>query len=159
MMENENRYRRQISFGAIGKSGQEKIGASRVLICGCGALGSMIATILARAGVGTLRLLDFDRVEFGNLHRQFLFDEKDAIEKRYKVETAAEKLAAANSSVRIEPFVDRFTRENADFFLDEIDLILDGTDNFPTRFLLNKKRYGEKFLGLRRESSGLRDRF
>ncbi len=132
------RYRRQTAFAPFGSDGQEMLRNSTVLICGCGALGSMVANLLCRAGVGTLKLVDFDDVQLDNLHRQLLFEETDAKEQTLKVEAAARVLTAANHDVRIEPIPLRLTDENKDAFVEDVDLLIDGTDNFRTRFLLNR---------------------
>ncbi|MGL6226368.1 MAG: HesA/MoeB/ThiF family protein [Thermoguttaceae bacterium] len=137
-MKKSNRYTRQTGFQPFGETGQHRLSNSRVLICGSGALGSAIATLLVRAGVGFLRLIDDDVIQRENLHRQILFDESDADLGRYKVEAATERLRAANSEVLIEPVVARFSDKNAQQFVERIDLIVDGTDNFPSRFLLNR---------------------
>ena len=110
---------------------------SRALLCGCGALGSTIANLLVRAGVGMLRIVDRDFVELGNLQRQSLFDEADAAEGIPKAVAAAEKLRKINSTVAVEPVVADVDPTNIENFCDGVDLILDGTDNFETRFLLN----------------------
>ena len=139
------RYHRQVIFEPFGEQGQEQLAKSRVLICGCGALGGSVAAILARAGVGFLRLLDDDFVTLGNLHRQFLFDESDAESETPKVIAAARTLRAANSTVTIEPICSRLTAENGSDLVADIALLIDGTDNFPSRFLLNELalRYGK----------------
>jgi len=134
----KTRYHRQTAFEPFGEQGQERLAGSRVLICGCGALGGSVAAILARAGVGFLRLLDDDAVTPGNLHRQFLFNESDAESKTPKVIAATRALRAANSSVTVEPLYLRLTAENGRDLLAGVDLLIDGTDNFPTRFLLNE---------------------
>ena len=133
----ESRYSRQIRFAPIGEEGQRRIRAARVAIVGCGALGSFQAEALARAGVGRLRLIDRDFVEWSNLQRQFLFDEADAAEALPKAVAAARRLAKVNSEVAIEPMVADLTPSNAAELLEGIDLILDGTDNFETRYLIN----------------------
>ncbi len=125
-------------FEPFGEQGQQCLGRSRVLICGCGALGGSVAAILARAGVGFLRLLDDDIVTFGNLHRQFLFDESDAKSEKLKVIAATQALHGANAGVTVEPVVVRLTAENGADFVADVDLLVDGTDNFPSRFLLNE---------------------
>jgi adenylyltransferase/sulfurtransferase len=132
------RYHRQVMFEPLGEQGQEQLSRSRVLICGCGALGGSIAAILARAGVGFLRLLDDDVVTPGNLHRQFLFNESDAESETPKVIAATRTLKSANSNVTIEPICTRLTHENGNDLVADVDLLMDGTDNFPTRSLLNK---------------------
>ena len=131
------RYSRQILFRGIGEEGQRKISAARVAIVGCGATGSALAGLLARAGVGTLRIIDRDYVELSNLQRQSLFDENDAAESLPKAVAAARKIAAFNSNVVVEPKVEDVVPSNIGGLLQEIDLILDGTDNFETRYLLN----------------------
>ncbi|MCL2119698.1 MAG: HesA/MoeB/ThiF family protein [Planctomycetaceae bacterium] len=136
------RYHRQVIFEPFGAQGQEQLVRSRVLICGCGALGGSVAAILARAGVGFLRLLDDDIVTLGNLHRQFLFNESDAEAETPKVIAAARALHAANSGVTIEPVQVRLTRENGHELVADVDLLMDGTDHFPTRFLLNELTLG-----------------
>lgn len=135
-LENE-RYSRQILFSGIGAKGQRKLGASRVAIVGCGATGSALASLLARAGVGTLRIIDRDYVEPSNLQRQSLFDEKDAAESLPKAIAAARKIAAFNSSIVVEPKVNDLIPENIKALLEEMELVLDGTDNFETRYLIN----------------------
>jgi len=133
----EERYSRQTLFEGIGLDGQRRLAAGRVAIAGCGATGSAVAGILARAGVGTLRIIDRDYVEPSNLQRQSLFDENDATESLPKAVAAARKIAAFNSEIVVEPKVDDLTPANAEVLLKGIDLILDGTDNFETRYLLN----------------------
>ena len=131
------RYSRQILFPGIGEDGQHKLAASRLAIVGCGATGSALASLLARAGVGTIRLIDRDYVEPSNLQRQSLFDEADAAESLPKAIAAARKIAAFNSEIVVEPQVADLTPENIVALLAGMQLILDGTDNFETRYLLN----------------------
>jgi molybdopterin-synthase adenylyltransferase len=131
------RYSRQVLFSGIGADGQRKLAASRMAIVGCGATGSVLAGLLARAGVGTLRIIDRDFVEPSNLQRQALFDEADASESLPKAVAAGRKLAAINSDIVIEPYVADLAPENIADMLRDIDLILDGTDNFETRYLVN----------------------
>ena len=131
------RYSRQILFRGIGEAGQQKLATARVGIVGCGATGSAIAGLLARAGIGTLRIIDRDYVEPSNLQRQSLFDEADAAESLPKAIAAARKIAAFNSEIVVEPKVDDVVPSNIAALLDGLDLILDGTDNFETRYLLN----------------------
>ncbi len=131
------RYSRQILFAPMGESGQELISRARVCIVGCGALGSFQAEALARAGVGELRLIDRDYVEFSNLQRQFLFDESDAEGELPKAVAAAKRLHKVNHLVQIEPLVTDLTASNAEELIADCDLILDGTDNFETRYLIN----------------------
>jgi len=131
------RYSRQVRFNAMGESGQRRLRSSRVAIVGCGALGSVQAEALARAGVGHIRLIDRDYVEFSNLQRQLLFDESDAREALPKAVAAARRIGAINSGVEVEAMVSDLVPANAADLLDGADLILDGTDNFETRYLLN----------------------
>jgi len=131
------RYSRQILFAPIGEAGQERLLSSRVAIVGCGALGSFHAASLARAGVGHLRLIDRDYVEASNLQRQWLYDEADAAEAMPKAAAAARAIARFNSSIEVEPLIADLTPANADDLLSGVNLILDGTDNFETRYLIN----------------------
>lgn len=131
------KYSRQILFPPLGEPGQEKLLASRAVIVGCGALGSLQANALARAGVGEIVIIDRDYVEPGNLQRQWLFDEADAAEALPKAMAAQRKLAAVNSSVTVRPVVADLTPRNAEDLLLPAHAILDGTDNFETRYLIN----------------------
>jgi molybdopterin-synthase adenylyltransferase len=131
------RYSRQVLFHGIGELGQQKLSSSRVAIVGCGATGSALAALLARAGVGTLRIIDRDYVEPSNLQRQSLFDETDAAESLPKAIAAARKIAAFNSQIVVEPKVEDLVPSNIEPLLQGADLILDGTDNFETRYLIN----------------------
>ena len=133
----ESRYSRQIRFAPLGEAGQAKIRGASVAIVGCGALGSVQAEAMARAGVGRLRIIDRDFVEWSNLQRQFLFEEADAAEALPKAVAAARRLARVNSEVELEPMVADLVPANAQELFENIDLILDGTDNFETRFLIN----------------------
>src|SRR6185312_7610221 len=133
----EERYSRQIMFSGIGAEGQQRLQESRVAIVGCGATGSALASLLARAGVGTLRIIDRDYVEPSNLQRQVLFDEADAADSVPKAIAACRKIAQFNSQIVAEPHVSDLTPENADQLLTGVQLILDGTDNFETRYLIN----------------------
>jgi molybdopterin/thiamine biosynthesis adenylyltransferase len=135
--ESDDRYSRQILFRGIGAQGQRKLAESRVAIVGCGATGSALAGMLARAGVGKLRIIDRDYVESSNLQRQSLFDEKDAAESLPKALAAARKIAAFNSEITVEPKVDDLVPANIKVLLEGMGLILDGTDNFETRYLIN----------------------
>jgi len=135
--ESDNRYSRQILFHGIGTQGQRRLAESRVAIVGCGATGSALAGMLARAGVGTLRIIDRDYVESSNLQRQSLFDEKDAAESLPKALAAARKIAAFNSEIAVEPKVDDLVPASIEALLEGMELILDGTDNFETRYLIN----------------------
>jgi molybdopterin-synthase adenylyltransferase len=131
------RYSRQILFQSVGETGQLRLLDARVAVVGCGALGSFQAGALARAGVGFLRIVDRDYVELSNLQRQWLFDQCDVEQALPKSVAAARRLAAINSDIRIEPVVADLTPENVEELLGESDLILDGTDNFETRYLIN----------------------
>jgi adenylyltransferase/sulfurtransferase len=133
----EQRYLRQSRFAPLGEEGQRRIGAARVAIVGVGALGSVQAELLARAGVGRLRLIDRDFVELSNLQRQFLYEEADAEEALPKAVAAARRLGRINSSIQIEPVVGDLEPRNAAELLEGADVILDGTDNFETRYLIN----------------------
>ena len=131
------RYSRQVLFRGIGEEGQRKLAAARVAIVGCGATGSALAGLLARAGVGMLRIIDRDYVEPSNLQRQSLFDEEDAAESLPKAIAAARKIADFNSQIAVEPKVDDLVPANIEGLLDGMRLILDGTDNFEARYLIN----------------------
>jgi adenylyltransferase/sulfurtransferase len=131
------RYARQVRFPPLGEEGQRRLGQSRALLCGCGALGSAIANTLVRAGVGNLRVVDRDFVELSNLQRQVLFDEADAAAGVPKAVAAAEKLRRVNSTLSVEPVVADIDPTNIEGFCEAVDVILDGTDNFETRFLIN----------------------
>jgi molybdopterin/thiamine biosynthesis adenylyltransferase len=133
----DGRYSRQERFARIGLEGQQRISGSRIAIVGCGALGSAQAELLARAGAGYLRIIDRDYVEFSNLQRQLLFDESDAADARPKAIAARNRLLAVNSDVEVAAAVADLTASNADDLLGDVDLILDGTDNFETRYLVN----------------------
>ncbi len=133
----EERYSRQVLFRGIGAEGQRRLATARVAVVGCGATGSALASLLARAGVGTLRIIDRDYVEPSNLQRQSLFDENDAAESVPKAIAAARKIAAFNSEVVVEPQVADLTPANIGSLLARSDLVLDGTDNFETRYLVN----------------------
>lgn len=131
------RYLRQIIFSGVGEAGQERLLAARVLIVGCGATGSVIASTLARAGVGYLKIADRDFVELNNLQRQVLYDEADVNAHTPKAIAAAQKLAQINSSIRIVPVVTDVNAENIEDLIADVELVLDGTDNFETRYLVN----------------------
>jgi molybdopterin-synthase adenylyltransferase len=133
----DERYSRQVLFAGIGAEGQRKLLQARVAIVGCGATGSALASLLARAGVGTLRIIDRDYVEPSNLQRQTLFDEADAAESLPKAIAACRKIGAFNSQIVAEPHVNDLRPENAEELLGSVQLILDGTDNFETRYLIN----------------------
>jgi molybdopterin-synthase adenylyltransferase len=131
------KYSRQILFSGIGEAGQEKLLAASAVLIGCGALGTVVANLLVRAGVGQLRIVDRDFVEPSNLQRQTLFEEADAREALPKAVAAERRLRAINSGVRVEGVVADVTPGNARELLSGFPLILDGTDNFETRLLLN----------------------
>jgi molybdopterin/thiamine biosynthesis adenylyltransferase len=131
------RYSRQVLFREIGRDGQEKLLNSRVLLVGCGALGAAQAEMLARAGVGTLRIIDRDFVEFTNLQRQTLFKESDAAERLPKAVAAKTRIAEINSEIEVEPVIADVNNSNAEQFIGGVDLVIDGTDNFQVRYLLN----------------------
>jgi molybdopterin/thiamine biosynthesis adenylyltransferase len=133
----DERYSRQILFAGIGEAGQRRLLASSVAIVGCGALGTVLANLLVRAGTGRIRIIDRDFVEPSNLQRQTLFDESDARDSLPKAIAAERKLRAINSSIAIEGIVADLGPRNAEELLSAHDLILDGTDNFETRHLLN----------------------
>jgi molybdopterin-synthase adenylyltransferase len=132
-----DRYSRQVLFPGIGEEGQAKLRDSRVAVVGCGATGSSIAGLLARAGVGFIRIIDRDYVEPSNLQRQTLFDEHDAAESMPKAIAAAKKIATFNSEVTVDGQVADLTPENIGEMCGNVQLILDATDNFETRYLVN----------------------
>jgi molybdopterin/thiamine biosynthesis adenylyltransferase len=131
------KYSRQILFSEIGEAGQRRLLASRAVLVGCGALGTTLAGLLVRAGLGALRIVDRDFVEPSNLQRQTLFDEADAREALPKAVAAERKLRAINSGVQVEGIVADLSPRNAEELLSGFPLILDGADNFETRFLVN----------------------
>jgi molybdopterin/thiamine biosynthesis adenylyltransferase len=133
----EERYSRQILFRGIGGEGQRRLAAARVAIVGCGATGSALAGLLARAGVGMVRIIDRDYVEPSNLQRQLLFDERDAAESLPKAIAAARKIAAFNSLITVDPKVEDLVPANIEELLQGMQLIVDGTDNFESRYLIN----------------------
>jgi molybdopterin-synthase adenylyltransferase len=131
------RYSRQILFSPIGERGQERLSESSAVVIGCGALGTALANLLARAGVGRLRIVDRDFVEPSNLQRQTLFEESDAQEALPKAVAAARRLRTVNSDVHVEGIVADLTPASVEELLDGFPLLLDGTDNFETRLLVN----------------------
>jgi molybdopterin-synthase adenylyltransferase len=135
--EERERYSRQILFSGIGEAGQEKLLASSAVLIGCGALGTVTANLMVRAGLGRLAIIDRDFVEASNLQRQTLFEEADARDAMPKAIAAERRLRAVNSGVRVEGIVADLTPDNALDLLSGFSLILDGTDNFETRLLLN----------------------
>ena len=135
--EQREKYSRQILFPGIGSVGQQNLVAASAVLVGCGALGTVVANLLVRAGLGRLRIVDRDFVELSNLQRQTLFEEADARESLPKAIAAERRLRSINSDVRVEAIVTDLTPENARELLGGFSLILDGTDNFETRLLLN----------------------
>jgi molybdopterin/thiamine biosynthesis adenylyltransferase len=133
----DERYSRQVLFREIGKEGQRKLLASRVLIVGCGALGASHAEMLARAGVGRLRIVDRDFVEFTNLQRQTLFKESDAAERLPKAIAARQRIDEINSGIDVEALVADVNSSNVEHLIRDCDVVIDGTDNFQVRYLLN----------------------
>jgi molybdopterin-synthase adenylyltransferase len=136
-----DRYSRQILFQPIGEEGQKLLATKRVLIVGMGALGTVLANHLVRAGVGHVRFADRDYVEKSNLQRQMLFDEDDVIEALPKAIAARKRLQKINSDVTVEGIVTDVTVQNIAELMEGVDLVLDGTDNFQTRFLINDACY------------------
>lgn len=133
----EDRYSRQVLFSPIGAAGQKKLSQSKVALVGCGAIGTCTAALLARAGIGTLKIIDRDYVEPSNLQRQSLFDEADAAESLPKAIAAVKKIAAFNSEITATPEVQDLTPQNVQALLGNADVVLDATDNFETRYLIN----------------------
>jgi len=131
------KYSRQILFDGLGRDGQERLLASSAVVVGCGAIGAAAANLLVRAGVGHIRIIDRDFVEPSNLQRQTLFDESDAALALPKAIAAERKLKSSNSSVKVEGLVADVNPANVNDLLNGFDLVLDGTDNFETRLLLN----------------------
>ncbi len=132
-----DRYHRQTLLPQIGTAGQARLAAARVVVIGCGALGTVAAEMLARAGVGCLRLIDRDLVELTNLQRQTLFDEADVNESTPKAVAAAGRLSRVNSAITIEPVPADVHGGNIEQLIADVDLIIDGTDNAETRYLIN----------------------
>jgi len=132
-----NRYDRQARFAPLGEDGQRRLAAGRAMVCGCGALGSVVAETLVRAGVGLVRIVDRDFLELNNLQRQVLYDEQDVAEGLPKAIAAANKLRRINSEIVIEPLVADVTHRNIGELAGDVDVIVDGTDNFAVRFLVN----------------------
>jgi molybdopterin-synthase adenylyltransferase len=131
------RYSRQVIFPGIGEEGQRRLLDGRVALVGCGALGTVLANALVRAGVGYLRIVDRDYVELSNLQRQILFDEDDVRDGASKAAAAAAKLTRVNSEATSEPVVEDFGPDNAERLVRDVDLVVDGTDNLETRYILN----------------------
>lgn len=138
------RYSRQILFCGIGTEGQTRISSGRIAIVGCGATGSALVSLLARAGVGTLRIIDRDYVEPSNLQRQSLFDEQDAAQSLPKAIAASRKIASFNSEVSVEARVEDLNPANILELLQDMDVVLDGSDNYETRYLINDYAVQEK---------------
>jgi molybdopterin-synthase adenylyltransferase len=132
-----DRYSRQVLFSEIGREGQRKLFEARVLIVGCGALGASHSEMLARAGVGFLRIVDRDFVEFTNLQRQTLFKESDATERLPKAIAARTRISEINSEISVEAIVADVNQSNIENLVRDVDLVVDGTDNFQIRYLLN----------------------
>jgi molybdopterin-synthase adenylyltransferase len=132
------RYSRQMLVPYIGRAGQERLREAGVGLVGCGALGSAIANNLVRAGVGLLRIADRDYPEMHNLHRQVLYTEDDVVRRVPKAEAAAAHLREINGDVAVEPFVGVIDAETLAAFADGLQILVDGTDNFPTRFAINE---------------------
>ena len=134
---NSERYSRQILFAGIGAEGQRRLSNSRAAIIGCGALGSAQAEALARAGVGTLQIVDRDFVELSNLQRQTMFTESDAAERLPKAVACANHIEEVNSDIKVEPKIVDANHSNIEALIADADVVLDGTDNFGTRYLIN----------------------
>src|SRR3990167_449994 len=137
MTKDISRYHRQYLFQKIGEEGQRKLSASRIAIIGCGALGTVLINTLARAGVGFIRVVDRDFIELNNLQRQVLFDEDDIKENLPKAIAAERKVKRINSTIKFEAVVSDVNFTNIERLIQDVDLVLDGTDNFETRFLMN----------------------
>ena len=133
----DERYSRQILFREIGNAGQKRLSDSRVLIVGCGALGASHAEMLSRAGIGHLRIVDRDFVEYTNLQRQTLFNEEDAEHRTPKAVAAKRRIAEINSGIKVEAIVADVNNSNIESLIEGCDLVIDGTDNFQVRYLLN----------------------
>ena len=153
-LELDDRYSRQVLFQGIGAEGQRRLANSRVAVVGCGATGSAVASLLARSGVGILRIIDRDYVEPSNLQRQTLFDEADARESLPKAIAAARRISAFNSQIVVDPQVADLTPENVQALLEGVDIVLDGTDNFETRYLINDFAVKNHLPGSTRRRSG-----
>ena len=136
-MQEADRYSRQTIFPGIGPEGQRRLGAGFAVVVGCGALGTVISSALVRAGVGRVRVIDRDFIEYHNLQRQMLFTEQDIADNLPKATAAERHLREANSAVEVEGIVADFSRGNAEKLVEGADVIVDGLDNFETRFLIN----------------------
>lgn len=139
-----DRYRRQRAFHQVGEAGQKRLSESRVAICGMGALGAMVSERLCRMGIGSLRLIDRDWVELDNLPRQALYTTHDALELRPKAIASQAHLHAINPDIALEAVVEDITFENAEQWLTGVDCVVDGTDNFETRYLINEVAWKHK---------------
>jgi molybdopterin-synthase adenylyltransferase len=142
------RYARQTLFEPVGIAGQERLQASHVTIIGCGALGTVLANNLCRAGIGHLVIADRDYIELNNLQRQILFDEEDIARRLPKAIAAAEKLRRINSETSVEPLVEDINADGIEYLVQHTDLVMDATDNFETRYLLNDAcvKYGRPWI-------------
>jgi molybdopterin-synthase adenylyltransferase len=140
------RYSRQILFNGIGNVGQRRLSSSRVLVVGCGALGSAQSESLARAGIGHVRIVDRDFVELSNLQRQTMFTERDARERLPKAIAASNHINEINSDVRVEPLVLDVNNSNIERLINGCDVVVDGTDNFSTRYLINDACVKQKLI-------------
>jgi molybdopterin-synthase adenylyltransferase len=136
-LQSDDRYSRQVRFAPIGLEGQRRISAARITLVGAGALGSVAAELLVRAGIGFIRIVDRDFVELSNLQRQSLYDEDDARKSLPKAVAADAKLRRINSEVQIEPVVDDVNPTTVEDYIQDADLVLDALDNFETRFVIN----------------------
>jgi adenylyltransferase/sulfurtransferase len=132
-----DRYSRQTLFPPIGKEGQNKLGRSKAVVAGCGGLGGIIATSLARAGIGKIKVIDRDFIEYNNLHRQILFDEEDVKAQLPKAIAAERHLRQINSMIEVEGIVADINPTNIEDLFGDADIVLDGMDNFETRFIIN----------------------
>jgi len=131
------RYGRQVAFAALGREGQRRLTAGSALIVGVGGLGSWVAELLARAGVGFLRLVDDDKVDLTNIHRQAMYDESDAAAGQFKAEAAAGHIRRLNAAAAVEAVIERLDAANIARLAEGAGVIIDGTDNFATRFIIN----------------------
>ncbi len=132
-----SRYAKQTSLKGFGVEGQQSLARGSVLVVGVGGLGSWVAELLVRAGVGRIRLVDDDSVEITNIHRQAMYTEGDAAARRLKIEAAGQRLREINSGVQVEMIYGRMDRLTAEKLMHDVDVVVDGTDNFETRFILN----------------------
>jgi adenylyltransferase/sulfurtransferase len=137
MTDDLSRYHRQMLLPGFGEEGQRKLSASTALVLGCGALGTVIADLLSRAGVGHLVIVDRDLIELTNLQRQVLFDEQDVADAIPKAEAARRRIARTNSQVKVTAIVDDLNHKNIERYAEGVDILVDGLDNFETRYLAN----------------------